>query len=434
MDTREYLKSLFLDALESCSPRNAVKEILACDDQKLTVSEDEYVLNDRPVYLFASGKASIPMFEATADILGRAIHKSLVITSDAHQAGDCRADKVLVGAHPVPDTSSLEAGNKTRQFFQDIPQNALMLTLISGGTSSLVALPASNISIQDMKTTFHLLNESGATIREINTVRKHCSQIKGGQLLQCLDHSATLIDLVISDVPNDDLSIIGSGLTIEDPSTFEGAKQVLEKYELWNRLPDTVQNHISDGVEGKISETLKPGSDPLSEHSSYVISSAQKLAQTMGNLASDDGLRCRIADAPFNEDVKTVAKQIADAVFGENGAELFVFYGESTVSVRGTGKGGRNQELALHGALAIEGREQVTWLSAGTDGIDGPTDAAGAIVNEQTILKARKQGLDPKTYLADNDSYHFHKKMDTLLKTGSTGNNLMDVVLVKISD
>jgi glycerate-2-kinase len=339
-----------------------------------------------------------------------------------------------VGAHPTPDESSVKAGQKARNFFKDIPSKALIITLISGGTSSLLCFPQKGISIADIEKTFKLLNESGATIREINTVRKHCSQIKGGQLLQLLDPRVQLIDLVISDVPDDDLSIIGSGPTVEDPSTFLEARQILQHYEIWNRLPHSVRNHITDGIKQKVSETLKPGSDPLDTHTSHVMSSARTLAQTIGALASSDGLDYQVADGPFNEDVRLVADEITNTITGNSRTKLFVFYGESTVTVTGSGKGGRNQELALYGALQIEGKKQFTWLGAGTDGIDGPTDAAGAIVDGQTISKAREQGLNLQKYLADNDSYHFHEKMGTLFKTGPTGNNLMDVVLVKTGD
>jgi len=434
MNSRKYLTRLFRDGLESCSPDNAVTNALRWDDKVLSIYKDEYEVVDPPIFLFATGKASIPMYESAAQILDGVIRKSLVVTSDADNARRCSADEVLVGAHPTPDESSIRAGKKACDFFNDIPSGTFLITLISGGTSSLLCLPPESISTSDINKTFELLNECGATIREINTVRKHCSQIKGGQLLNFLDPTVTLLDLVISDVPDDDLSIIGSGPTIEDSSTFAEAKQVLEKYELWGDLPDAVENFISDGAEGEISETVKPGNDPLVEHSSYVISSAKQLARSIGNLASDDGLRCRIADAPFNEDVEIVAEQIADIVTEDSSAELFVFYGESTVSVTGSGKGGRNIELALRGAMQIKGREDITWLSVGTDGIDGPTDAAGAIVDGKTIHQAGQQGMDPKRYLADNDSYHFHEKMGTLLKTGPTGNNLMDLVLIKTGD
>lgn len=432
---------MYLDGLEACSPSRAVDKALTLEDDQLIIEGQKINLKNRPVYLLAVGKASIPMCNAAMQILGDRISGSLVITSDSKAVESCRADEVIVGNHPTPKENSIEAGERVVRFCQDIPHDALFLTLISGGTSSLMCQPPEGITIADLNRTFELLNNSGANIREINTVRKHCSQIKGGQLLGYLNPSITLVDLVISDVPNDDLSIIGSGPTTPDVSTFQDAYHVLLEQDLWNRLPSDIREHIEKGIEGQVPETLKPNEDPLAEHYSYIVSSAKKLANKVSQLAEDQGCNCWVADSAFNDDVQIVADSIAEKVLPvakgralnpDADSTLFLFYGESTVDVKGDGKGGRNQELALRGALKIAGQEKITWLSAGTDGIDGPTDAAGAIVDDRTISRARDRGLNPNKYLEHNDSYHFHKQMGTLFKTGPTGNNLMDLVLVLI--
>lgn len=439
MDSGKFLKNLFLDGLETCSPSRVVRDAVKLDSDILTISDNQFDLQRRPVYLFAVGKASVPMFNAAVDILSGRIEGSLVITSDEQQAKSCEADEVITGAHPVPDENSLKAGKRATRFLKDIPKSALLLHLLSGGTSSLLCHPPENISISELNSTFDLLNNSGATIREINTVRKHCSQVKGGQLLHWLDPSTTLVDLVISDVPDDDLSIIGSGPTTPDLSTFQDAYHILLEYELWDRLPASVQNHIEMGIDGEVVETLKPGDDPINEHYSRIISSARKLALKISDLAEQRDCFVEVADEAFNEDVSKVAENIGNEVldYAENEGSkprLFVYYGESTVDVKGKGKGGRNQELALRGALQIAGHENVTWLSAGTDGVDGPTDAAGAVVDGSTISEAAKRDIDPQHYLENNDSYHFHQKMGTLLKTGPTGNNLMDIALVLVKE
>jgi glycerate-2-kinase len=441
MIPKKFITSLLLDALEACSPSRAVEEAVVPEGNQLTINGQKFDLKDRPVYLLAVGKASIPMCNAALKVLGDRIRKSLVITSDGSAVESCNADEVIVGDHPVPKENSLKAGGKAVQFLKAIPENALVLTLISGGTSSLMCQPPQGISIDDLNKTFELLNNSGANIQDINTVRKHCSQIKGGQLPRYLNPNITLIDLAVSDVPNNDLSIIGSGPTAPDLSTFQDAYHILLEFDLWDELPPKVREHIEMGIDGQVPETLKPNEDPLAEHYSYIIGSAQKLAQTIAQLAIDRGCDCRVADNAFNDDVEKVAASIAGEVLpvapknaqtGGTDPSLFIFYGESTVDVGGNGKGGRNQELALRGALKIAGYENITWLSAGTDGVDGPTDAAGAMVDGSTIAKARELGLNPEEYLRNNDSYHFHEKVGTLFKPGPTGNNLMDVVLVLV--
>jgi glycerate-2-kinase len=443
MDSRTYLKELFLQGLEECSPSNALAKAVTFDGEVLSIDSEDIEVRDRPIYLFSVGKASVPMFEAVHGMIGRQLADSLVITPEEKKAGGCKADNVLVAAHPTPDESSRRAGEQAVNFIKRIPEEALLITLISGGTSSLMCLPAGDISIGDLKRTFELLNKSGADIREINTVRKHCSEVKGGQLLRYLKSDTTLVDLVISDVPDNDLSVIGSGPTTPDSSTFTEAYHILLEYALWEKVPETVRRHIEEGMEGRVAETVKPAEDPLDHHYSHIVSSARKMALTISDLAFCRNHNSWMMDEAFKEDVGEVADQISGRILpyadrlspgSDTDPSLFVYYGESTVSVSGGGKGGRNQELALRGALKIAGHENISWLSADTDGIDGPTDVAGAIVDGRTIPTAREQGIDPQEFLDNNDSYHFHEKMGSLLKTGPTGNNLMDVVLVLVGE
>lgn len=439
MVAQKFLKHLFLESLEQRSPSRSVSEYLSFNRSrgKLKVGNQQFEISEHPVYVFAVGKAAVPMFEAAYDILRKSISGSLVVTSDKEQADFCTANKTIVGSHPVPDEQSLKAGREAKQFFEQLPSGSVLITLLSGGTSSLLCLPADGISVGDLNHTFELLNNSGATISEINTVRKHCSQLKGGQMLAWLDPDVYLVDLVISDVPGNDLSIIGSGPTAPDNSTFQNARDILVGNDLWDNIPESVRSHIENGLSETVPETIKPGWDPLHEHQSYIISSADQLTNTIAELAQDEGYEAIVAEKAYNDDVAVVASEISDRLEEtlQSSARpiLLIFYGESTVTVTGEGKGGRNQELALRGALKIA-EKNVSWLSAGTDGIDGPTDAAGAIVDGKTIDEAKKQGINPERYLENNDSYHFHEKMGTLLKTGPTGNNLMDVTLLLVSN
>jgi len=442
VNSTTFLKNLFLKGLEVCSPSRAVQKFLRVDGNEINVKDRSYTIEERPIYLFAVGKAAVSMYEQASKILAGYIIKSLVITNDQEAAKACNADRVIVGSHPQPEGQSFEAGNKAVDFMKGVPPGAIVITLISGGTSSLLSLPAEGILIDDLSELYKMLNNSGATIHDINTVRKHCSKIKGGQLLRCLNPEVTLIDLVISDVPGDKLSIVGSGPTIPDWSTYQDAYHVLLEYDLWKQTPASVRTHIKKGIRGEVAETVTPKEALIEKHQSEIISSAPKLVEKIKDLALQKGVQVECADKPFNENVEEVAGAIADKVIStakkdkseSNQPVLFIFWGESTVEVTGGGKGGRNQELALRGALKIAGYENITWLCGGTDGVDGPTDAAGAIVNGKTVVKARENNINLESYLFENDSYHFHEQMDTLLKTGPTGNNLMDIVMVLIND
>lgn len=449
MDFKTYLTELFRRSLEALSPENIVRSNIVKTGNELQIAGKRIDTQGSPVHLMAVGKAAGPMIRGFMQAAGGVDELSdiLVIAQQKTDLTDLPAGKIVYGSHPVPGEGSLTAGRQAVEFFRAVPAEGTLVTLISGGTSSLMCLPAERITISELNDVFRLLNNSGATIREVNAVRKHLSQIKGGQLLRNLDPGVTLIDLVISDVPDDDLSVIGSGPTTPDSSTFQDAYHVLLEYDLWKEVSDSVRDHIEKGLTGETVHTVKKNEDPLEDHYSRVIGSARKLAEKAGSLAGDDGFDVRIADEAFNEDVERMAKKITTRAIAvaddDNGTKsgdntgnkqpvLLIFYGESTVNVTGGGRGGRNQELALRGAMHIAGKDHITLLSAGTDGIDGPTDAAGAVVDGSTIPQAKAGGLEPEVFLQDNDSYTFHRRMETLLCTGPTGNNLMDIVLVVI--
>ncbi|MDX1672832.1 MAG: DUF4147 domain-containing protein [Balneolaceae bacterium] len=436
-------EQLFLDALEASSPYRLTKEAL--DELK----SGKALKGSREVYLVATGKASVEMARAVRAGLSGRLAGGIVVTSyetDKKWEGIT----LLKASHPVPDETSVEAGRKVKAFIEGIPPDAAALFCISGGTSSLLCLPGEGITVEELSETFRLLNNSGATIGEMNAVRKHLSAVKGGQLLRSFDPGVTLIDLLISDVPDDDPAVIGSGPTTPDISTYQDSYHVLLEYGLWEKVPASVRNRVEQGIDGIVPDTVKPGEDPVKNHSQRVIGSARKLAVTAAKLAEEEGYNTWVDDSAYNDDVEEVASRIGEIALGvavdqeiepEEPPEFhtdidrpaaLLFYGESTVQVTGEGKGGRNQELALRGASHIRGQEKITWLSAGTDGVDGPTDAAGAVVDGLTIRKAREKGIHPNMYLDNNDSYHFHEKMGTLLKTGPTGNNLMDLQVIII--
>ncbi|HLR33169.1 MAG TPA: glycerate-2-kinase family protein, partial [Fodinibius sp.] len=314
MQNSSYLINLFKKTLAGCSPEKAVSQHLSVDGDQLIAGESAFVIRDHPIFLLAVGKASVPMFESASDILGDRVAGSLVITPDDEAASYCRADQVITGSHPVPDNQSLAAGRAAVAFLEKVSGDALVISLISGGTSSLMCWPAEDISIEDLNKTYDLLNRSGATIRDINVVRKHCSRIKGGQLLHCLPEEAALVDLIISDVPGDDPAIIGSGPTTPDYSTYQDTYHILLEQELWDELPRSVRLHIEKGVEGEDPEVARPGEAPDREHRQYIISSARIFARRAEEIAKSEGYRVTVADTPFNEDVEKVATRGADAV------------------------------------------------------------------------------------------------------------------------
>jgi len=435
----DQVRSIFENALEDMSPGRLVESNLELSGNTAIVAGRDIPLGEQEgIYLLATGKASLEMAESGASVLGNRLSGGLVVSPYDHAR--YRGSLPLYRAsHPVPDESSVRAGEAVVRLLEGLQGRNLLINCISGGTSSVLTLPAGDIGVEDLNRTFELLNNSGLTIREINTVRKHLSKIKGGQLLRHLDSATVLADLLLSDVPDDDPAIIGSGPTTPDVSTFQDAYHILLEQELWNRLPESVQSHIEKGIDGLVPETVKPGDSTVREHYSYIIGSAKKLAEEVADRFRREGYRTWVADDAYNDDVQAVAEMIAEMAVSVVEREgpvgppaALVFYGESTVRVKGGGKGGRNQELALWGAIEIAGRTNITWLSAGTDGIDGPTDAAGAIVDGNTLEKAERLDLEYREFLEENDTYHFHQKAGTLLKTGSTGNNLMDIQVIVI--
>ena len=462
---KDKLLSLFTNALQALNPYDSVAR--AFKDEALQIDGTSLSLNTfSEIYLLAMGKASTEMARAAMERSEVKPENMLVVCPKDSDIPETMQEGVIEAEHPVPGAGSEKAGKAVIEFLEAIPKQSLLICCISGGTSSLLVKPAGGISLEDLNSTHELLLNSGADIHEMNAVRKHLSQVKGGQLLRHLNKKTTLVNLVISDVPGDDPAVIGSGPTVPDSSTFIEASKVLGHYGLWEKVPESVRKHIKKGMSGNAPETVK-----AVEVESYtrIVASAKMLADAVGEKAGQDAgfrmqdagsrmqdsgfriqdtgtkmqdeeseleLKVEVADEPFTGDVELVASDIArrakEVAESDGSPCLLVYFGESKVKVTGEGKGGRNQELALRGARKIEGHDNITWLSIGTDGIDGPTDAAGAVVDGTTIAEAREKGLDPEEYLQRNDSYHFHEQLGTLVKIGPTGNNLMDLTLVVI--
>ncbi|MBO6585793.1 MAG: DUF4147 domain-containing protein [Gracilimonas sp.] len=388
------------------------------------------------IWVLGAGKASFEMAKEAEGYFGSQIKDGMVIAPQSSR--ELNQVQVFKGAHPYPDDDSVSASYELWELAKKIPEEDTVVFLLSGGASSLFCIPAGGIEIEEYRKTFELLLNSGASIEQINVVRKHLSETAGGRLGQLLKEHK-LISIILSDVPGDKPEVIGSGPSVPDPSTFKEAFQILKQFKLWDDVPHSVRIHLSKGMHGDSPETPKPETSNWKKHEVNVISGAGMLAENVGSYLSNQGFNVQVSKEAYHADVKEVSKRIcSDAVSilskksDMTPPAALVYYGESTVDVKGEGKGGRNQELALNAAISIEGQHSISLLSFATDGIDGPTDAAGAIINSGTTLQARKNKLEPENFLQKNDSYHFHKQMDTMLKTGATGNNLMDLQVILV--
>ncbi len=423
----EDILKIFNKALEAVNPQKAVKAALS----ELTDSISVY----KNIYLLAFGKASCPMAKATIESLSGRIKKGVVITKYHHSEGFSFPENITLfeAAHPIPDDNSVKATRTALAMIESIEKDSLVLCLISGGGSALLCSPCRGLSLEDKKSITQMVMNRGADIVELNIIRKHLSEVKGGRLAATV-YPAHIISLIVSDVIGDRLDIIASGPTVADPSTYRDAYEILKRYDLLNQTPEAVLNHIERGIKGEIPETPKPGNRIFEHVENHIISSNRLCLEAAKKAAETIGYKALILTDSLQGEAREAAKWLYQRglEYKDMAPVCIISGGETTVTVRGDGIGGRNTELALSFALQIDGMDNITFLSAGTDGTDGPTDAAGAVVTGDTVKRARSLGLDPIEYLQRNDSYSFFKKTDELLITGPTGTNVMDIQITII--
>ncbi len=432
--------SIFKKALEAADAGNAVRRHFTRAGSRVTVGSHQIDLSGfELIFLVSVGKAAIPMARAVEEIAGNDLDGALIVTKQGHASDTLRLGQAIHAGHPIPDAAGLAAARKIHRLAESLAARDLLIAAISGGASALVAAPADSVTLGAKQQTTDLLLRAGATIQQLNTVRKHISFLKGGGLAK-LAFPATVISLLLSDVIGDPLDVIGSGLTAPDPSTYADALRVLEEFDLLGRVPRSIEAHLLDGVAGRISETPKPG-DPVFERVHNVVVGSNRLAiEAAAQEAFRLGYRPLILSSSIEGEAREGALLHAQIVreIVASGKPIprpacILSGGETTVTVRGTGKGGRNQEFALAAAQSIAGLENVLILSAGTDGSDGPTDAAGAFATGTTIWRAQSLGLNAAEYLARNDSYRFFEALGDLLITGPTGTNVMDVHVMLVA-
>jgi glycerate-2-kinase len=387
-----------------------------------------------PFYVLGAGKAACAMARGARAALGDRIVGGLVVTKHGH-GSPVDSIEVREAGHPVPDASSLAAANEALARAASLPPDVTLLVLISGGASALWTAPVHGVTLEDIRTLTELLLRSGADIQASNAVRKHLSRIKGGVLARVAT-APRVLTLAISDVEGDRLDVIGSGPTTPDPTTYGDALEALRSCGVLAAAPQAVREHLERGAAGGAPETPKPG-DLLFERTEHRVIASLGTALRAAEAAADRrGLRARGLGAclygPAHDEAHRLA-QLARRARAE-GIDLLIAGGEPIVRVTGDGRGGRAQELALAFALEVDGGEGVTALFAGTDGSDGPTDAAGALVDQGTIARARALRLDARSYLVRNDSYGFFRVTGELLVTGPTGTNVADLALVCVHD
>jgi len=427
---------IFFAAIQAVDPRRAVEGYIPH-----ILSTYKYG-GFYKLLLVSFGKAAFLMTKAVFDNACDLIARGIIITKYGHaQSAEFPTSiEVYEAGHPIPDKNGVEATRKAMAMLKDADEKTLVLCLVSGGGSALLVSPKDGISLDDKRALTDLLLKAGASISELNTVRKHISEVKGGMLAYCA-YPARLISLILSDVIGDKLDVIASGPTSPDSTTYQMALEVIKKYSLLDRLPNTVRDILISGTEGRIADTPKERDTIFARVENIIVGSNKKAALTAEEKAKELGFNTKILSTDLQGEAKDVARWLAKKAIeakktlkGKEGRKIcLISGGETTVNVKGNGKGGRNTELALAFALEVADTQGITLLSAGTDGTDGPTDAAGAIVTGETIQKARLLNLDPSAYLRNNDSYSFFSKTGELLVTAPTGTNVMDLQIMLIS-
>lgn len=436
-DLRQLARVLFREALAGCDPAAAVRASLRARAGRILLGppgQERRRVRCGRVRLVALGKAACPMAAAALEIVSPAVEQISGLAIAPHgSAHRLPGIAVRAAAHPVPDLAGLCAARELAALARGAGREDLVLALVSGGGSSLAPLPVAGVTLADKVSMTRMLLEAGADIRQLNVVRRHLSRLKGGGLAR-LAWPAAVHALLVSDVVGDDPAVIASGPTVPDPGTFADALEVLEHFALIDAAPPAVVRHLQAGAGGRLPETPKPGERSLSRSGWHVIASGAGAVRCMARSADAHRAAVTTLDSPLTGEARAAAGELlVRALGGESpagGLRALLGHGETTVRVRGRGRGGRNQELALAFALAAEHRHvpgRWVLLSAGTDGIDGPTDAAGAIVDAGTPARIRAGGGDPVAMLADNDSYHALRLSGDLLKTGPTGTNVADI-------
>ncbi len=382
------------------------------------------------ILVVGTGKASGAMAHALEGVLGDRTSTGLVVVKDGYTA-PTRKIRLVEAGHPIPDERGLRAANEMLALAQSATADDLVIALISGGGSALAPCPAPPITLEEKQVLTRLLLVAGANINELNAVRKHCSLLKGGRLAQAAS-PAPVLALILSDVIGDPLDVIASGPTAPDPTTYADALAILDRFGLRARAPRAVVEHLERGARGEVPETPRAADPIFRRVENRVIGNNRLVVEAAVREAETLGFRASFVTHTLRGEAREVAREFCGLATAVTPPACLIAGGETTVTVEGKGKGGRCQEFALAGALSLEGMNDVLLLAAGTDGTDGPTDAAGAIADGNTITKAARRNLDARASLQANDSYRFFSDLGDLITTGPTNTNLLDLYLLLV--
>ena len=436
-DARKKAAHILAEALQAVDPYNAVKEHVTLEGSTLHISNTKYNLDQyRSVYVFGAGKGVAPMIVAIEEILGDYLTSGIGIVKYGHSQSTHKVS-IVEAAHPIPDLSGLKGTDNILKMLAETTPDDLIIVLLTGGASALLESPAESIELKDMQVMSELLLASGATINEINCIRKNCSQVKGGGLARKAPLN-TMITIILSDVVGSPLDIIASGPTVPDPSTWHDALSIIKKYKLEQKLPPAIVNRIDAGMQQHIADTPKIRDKIFNQKKSFVIGDNYLAAKRACQVAQTMGFNSLLLTTFLQGEAKEAAKFIVSIGLEIKSSNApvappacVVVGGETTVTLTETnGVGGRKQELALAAAIELDGIPNITLASFATDGSDGPTTGAGGIVDGTTVDRGRKKGLQIDDYLQRHDSYHFLQSVGDLIETGPTLTNVNDLILL----
>lgn len=435
---RSDARAIFKAGVQAVAPNDAVRRHCRRDGRHLHIGPRAYDLDAvEHIYVVGAGKATAAMAQAVESLIGDRIDDGLICVKYGHTA-PLNHVRTIEAGHPLPDTNGADAAGHIFSLAEKAKAGDLFIVLISGGGSALLPLPPANVSLSEKQAVSDVLIGCGATIHEINAIRKHLSAIKGGQLAQAAAPAQT-VALILSDVVGDDLDVIASGPTVPDSSTFANCWDSIQRYQIAQRLPASVTAHLQSGLAGKVPETPKPDTQNWQHVHNHIIGSNLEAILAAAKAARDKNYNTLILSSRMEGETRTVA-QVHGAIAREVLANdhpvappaCILSGGETTVTLKGDGLGGRNQEFALAAAMDINGAAHIVVLSGGTDGNDGPTDAAGAIADDSTVQRAEKAGLNIRQHLENNDAHPFFKQLNDLLITGPTNTNVMDLRILLV--
>ncbi len=435
MNRRQIAEQIFLTGIERVLPDKLITSTMILKGNSLHIGQMTFLLEKtRNIFVIGAGKASAIMAREVEKILGDRITRGHIIVKYGHST-DLKKIKISEAGHPFPDSNGFKATKELLEIAREAGPEDLVICLLSGGGSSLMCDCPDELTPDDLVLVNKLLVNSGAGIREINAVRKHLSNVKGGRLAGAV-YPATLVSLILSDVIGDHPDIIASGPTAPDPTSYIDAIEVLEKFGIKTKLPARIIDYLYEGAMCRKPETPKPGDEIFNKTSNIIIGSNRIALESARLKAQEFNINAVITEDELQGDAVSVSEYLVDAALKYRNDKhevkpvCILLGGETTIKMTGDGTGGRNQHLALLCSRLLENKPGITILCGGTDGTDGPTKAAGAVVDYETITTAHRKNIDPEEYIRDFNSYNFFKKTGGHIITGPTMTNVMDIVII----